>query len=151
MRGLKSPITKGESTRSLSRTGMLAAPLPKWMRCVLWGMVAVRLLVPLQIESPVSLIPSAQTVSPDIMYAEKPEIHIGIGVMNATINPVISHHLSPQPENSINPVQVITQIAAWVWLAGAVLMLIWALASYIRLRVRVRTAVLVRSRSFTGR
>lgn len=121
--------------------------VPKWMRCVLWGMVAVRLLVPLQIESPVSLIPSAQTVSPDIMYAEKPEIHTGIGVMNATINPVISHHLSPQPENSINPVQVITQIAAWVWLAGAVLMLIWALASYIRLRVRVRTAVLVRAKS----
>ncbi|MDE6420469.1 MAG: hypothetical protein K2K87_08075 [Lachnospiraceae bacterium] len=68
--------------------------MPKWMHCLLWGMVAVRLLVPIQLESAVSLIPSAQTVAPDVMYTEKPEIHMGIGILNETVNPVISDHFA---------------------------------------------------------
>ena len=35
---------------------------PRWITCVLWGLVALRLLVPFTIESPVSLIPVAETV-----------------------------------------------------------------------------------------
>ena len=35
---------------------------PKWIRVVLWGLVAVRLLVPVSIESALSLVPSAETV-----------------------------------------------------------------------------------------
>lgn len=120
--------------------------VPKWMRCLLWAMVAVRLLVPIQIESPASLIPSAETVSPNVMYAEKPQIHTGIGVMNSAFNPMLSDYLAPKPENSANPMQVITGIASRVWLAGVVLMLVWAAVSYLRLRLLVRTAVLVKTR-----
>ncbi len=35
---------------------------PRWITCVLWGLVALRLVLPFSIESPISLIPSAQTV-----------------------------------------------------------------------------------------
>ncbi|MBR1989451.1 MAG: transcriptional regulator, partial [Firmicutes bacterium] len=35
---------------------------PKWANVLLWGIVAVRLICPFSIESPVSLIPSAQTL-----------------------------------------------------------------------------------------
>jgi len=34
---------------------------PKWVRVLLWGMVAVRLLCPFSLESAWSLIPSAET------------------------------------------------------------------------------------------
>lgn len=118
--------------------------MPKWMRCLLWGMVAVRLLVPIQIESTVSLIPSAQTVSPDVMYAEKPELHMGIGMLNSAVNPAISDYFAPQPGDSVNPMQVLTTVASRVWLAGAAILILYAAASYIRLRMHVRTAVPVR-------
>lgn len=118
--------------------------MPKWMHCLLWGMVAVRLLVPIQLESAVSLIPSAQTVTPDVMYTEKPEIHMGIGILNETVNPVISVHFAPNPGDSVNPMQVLTAVASRVWLAGAALLLFYAAASYMRLRIHVRTAVLVK-------
>ncbi len=123
---------------------VLLKKMPKWIRCLLWGMVAVRLLVPIQIESTVSLIPSAQTVSPDVMYAEKPELHMGIGVLNSAVNPAISDYFAPKPGDSVNPVQVLTSVASWVWLAGAALLLFYAVVSYIRLRMHVRTAVPVR-------
>ena len=40
---------------------------PKWISVALWGVVGLRLICPFSIESILSLIPSAETVSPDIM------------------------------------------------------------------------------------
>ena len=40
---------------------------PKWTRVALWGLVAVRLLLPFSIESAFSLIPSAQTVPEEVL------------------------------------------------------------------------------------
>ena len=37
---------------------------PKWIRVLLWALVAVRLVCPISIESKVSVIPSDQTVRP---------------------------------------------------------------------------------------
>ena len=44
---------------------------PKWIHVLLWGIVAVRLLCPFSIESALSLIPSAETISPEIMILMK--------------------------------------------------------------------------------
>ena len=48
---------------------------PKWIICILWGMVALRLLLPVSLESALSLIPSTDTVPEEIIYSETPEIH----------------------------------------------------------------------------
>ncbi|MDE6675211.1 MAG: hypothetical protein K2K19_10445, partial [Acetatifactor sp.] len=36
---------------------------PRWICCVLWAMVAVRLVCPVSLESVFSLVPSAETIS----------------------------------------------------------------------------------------
>lgn len=47
------------------------------------------------IESILSLIPSAETVSPEIIYSQEPTIHNGIPALNRTFasNPAISANL----------------------------------------------------------
>ena len=35
---------------------------PKWVRCLIWAVVALRLVLPFSIQSPLSIIPSAETV-----------------------------------------------------------------------------------------
>ena len=40
---------------------------PKWVNVLLWGMVALRLMLPFSIESALSLIPSAETLSPAVV------------------------------------------------------------------------------------
>lgn len=45
---------------------------PRWTVCLLWGVVALRLVFPFSIESVFSLIPSAQTVPMEIERMEKP-------------------------------------------------------------------------------
>lgn len=53
---------------------------PKWVSVLLWGIVAVRLICPFSIESALSLIPSRETISPEIMMDWTPEITTGMGI-----------------------------------------------------------------------
>ena len=42
---------------------------PKWVNVLLWGLVAVRLICPFSFESVLSLIPSTETISPEMETA----------------------------------------------------------------------------------
>lgn len=114
---------------------------PRWVPCVLWAMVAIRLVCPFSLESALSLIPSAETFPEEIIYSETPEIHTGIDALNSTVNPIISETLSPQREEGPSPVERICHIASVVWCAGVVLMLAYGVYSYVRVRIKVREAV----------
>lgn len=114
---------------------------PKWVSVLLWSIVGVRLLCPFSIESIFSLIPSAETVSPNIMMDRTPEINTGIPVLNDVVNPVIMDSFAPQPIASANPLQILIPILSVVWLFGIALLLLYTVISYLRLRRRVRTAV----------
>ena len=117
---------------------------PKWVNVLLWGIVAVRLIFPFSIESALSLIPSAETVSPSIMMETAPSVQTGVPALDQVINPVIDHSLSPAPGASANPLQIWIPVMAAVWLAGAAALLLYSAISYWRLRRRVREAVILR-------
>ena len=115
---------------------------PKWMNVLLWGIVALRLVLPFSIESALSLIPSAETVSPAaVQFAPAPTITSGVSVIDNAVNPSLSEHFAAVPGMSVNPLYVWTEIAGWVWLIGLGAMLLYALASYLRLRRRVSVSL----------
>ena len=41
---------------------LLFRKIPKWVNCLLWGVVAVRLILPFSIESELSVLPSAEPI-----------------------------------------------------------------------------------------
>ena len=115
---------------------------PKWVNVLLWGIVALRLVLPFSIESALSLIPSAETVSPAaVQFDPAPTITSGVSVIDNAVNPSLSEHFSAVPTASVNPLYVWTEIAGWVWLIGLGAMLLYALVSYLRLRRRVRVSL----------
>jgi len=134
-------ITAGWLVLAVVVLRLLLKKAPKWLTCLLWVLVAVRLVCPFSIESVLSLIPSAETVPPDTFFYETPVIDSGVPVVDSVINPVLSGSLAPTPMNSVNPTQVLTFIAALVWVAGMVAMAIYALVSTLRLRYKVRESV----------
>ena len=115
---------------------------PKWMNVLLWGIVALRLVLPFSIESALSLIPSAETVSPTaVQFAPAPTITSGVSVIDNAVNPSLSEHFAAVPTASVNPLYVWAYLAGWVWLIGLGAMLLYALASYLRLRRRVSVSL----------
>lgn len=115
---------------------------PKWMNVLLWGIVALRLVLPFSVESALSLIPSAETVSPAVVqFDPAPTITSGVSIIDNAVNPSLSEHFSAVPTASVNPLYVWTEIAGWVWLIGLGAMLLYALVSYLRLRRRVSVSL----------
>lgn len=97
---------------------------PKWIRVLLWGFVAVRLVLPVSIESPLSLLPRTAA---------------GIAAAPAGIAPVIgggAAAASAAPDWS--------SVLAWVWIAGIAVLFLYTTVSTLRLRYRVREAVRLR-------
>lgn len=116
---------------------------PKWINVLLWGIVAVRLVCPFSFESVMSLLPSAETISPEIMMDKIPEISTGIPIINNTIDPVISGSFSSEPAAGANPFQIWIPILAIVWVIGIVILLAYTAISYWRVCRKNGTAVLL--------
>ena len=117
---------------------------PKWVRVLLWGLVAVRLLCPFSLESTLSLLPSAEVISPQILLDTVPTLDTGISSINEIVNPLISGSNTPDVGASINPMQISFALLALLWLIGVAVMLGYAVVSYLLLYGRVRTAVRIR-------
>lgn len=124
---------------------MLLKKAPKWLSGILWVFVALRLIFPFSIESVLSLIPSAKTLPDNFVYTAEPTITSGIPAINYSVNPILSESLAPNPGASANPTQILSFIAAAIWLIGLGAMLIYMAISYIVLRVKVRERVHVES------
>lgn len=124
---------------------LLLKKAPKWLSCVLWVMVAFRLLCPVAPESSLSLIPGEETLSSlEDRYGKAPVLDSGIPSLNNTLNPVLGELLVPAPGTSVNPLQIIMYLAGMIWTAGLFALLIYALASLWRIHRSVREAVFLR-------
>lgn len=116
--------------------------VPKKFVCVLWGIAAIRLVFPFSIESALSLIPSAETIPEDIAMWTVPAISSGIEIVNSSVNPVIADAFTPNPGDSVNPLQVITAVGSYIWIIGFAVMVLYGIISYLRVKKSVKTAVL---------
>lgn len=108
---------------------MLARPFlkkaPRALVCLLWGLAALRLLVPVTLKSRVSLVPT-QTALPDGLRWTAPVVG------TAPVQAAEAAPLSPAP------------VLAWIWAVGAVLMAGYALFSYFRLYRRIQVSLRVK-------
>ena len=114
---------------------------PKWILCLLWGLVAFRLICPFSIESAMSLIPSAEPLPQEIIYTAEPQIHSGVPVIDNAVNPVLESSMTPAELTSANPTQIWSFILSQVWILGMVLMFAYTLVSYLLLKRKVATAI----------
>ena len=114
---------------------------PKWIAVLLWGVVAVRLVVPFSFESALSLIPSAETFNAHNIQYETPAISSGIHAVNNAVNPVQGETFATNPAASVNPLYVWTFIVSVIWLIGIAAMLLYAVISYVRVRQSVGESV----------
>ena len=122
---------------------------PKWISCVLWALVAIRLICPFSFESVLSLIPSAETIPANIEFAQQPAIDSGISIINKAVNPVIVGSFTSDAAESTNPLQIIISILTTVWITGVFVLLAYALFSYIRLKKKVSASILLHDNIYT--
>ena len=123
---------------------LLLRPAPKKYVCLLWLVVLFRLLCPVTVESAFSLVPQHQTIQPEIVYT-MPQVQTDAAPVNAiadkTINPVLQQTSAPNPQGSVNPLQVYLFVAARLWVLGILALCGYTLISWLWLRRQLREAV----------
>ncbi len=107
---------------------------PKWIAVLLWGIVALQLVIPFSFESALSLIPSAKTFNAHNIPYETPAV-------NRSFHPVFGETFAPDPEDSVNSFYVCTFIIPLIWITGIAAMLLYAVINYVRVRHSVAERV----------
>lgn len=139
-------ITAGWLVLAVIGVRFLFRKMPKWICCLLWGVVAIRLLLPFSIESVFSLQPSAEPIQKSTVVEGEirpyvPAVASSLPVVENTVNPILQEAFSYEETDSVAPLQVATGIAGYVWLVGMSGLLLFAISSTLRLKNMVREAV----------
>lgn len=124
---------------------LLFKKAPKWISCLLWSIVALRLLIPITFESEFSLIPSAEVIPQNITTTQTPAIYSGIPAVNSAVNPLFTQYVTPEDHT----LETILSVASVVWLVGVAVLLLYSAVSYGRLRWRVRVSLRMQSNLYT--
>ena len=128
---------------------------PKWVSVLLWGLVAVRLILPFVPESSLSLMPKAQWITEDTSYTEEKTYFDSVSpdriqVDTEIVEDVVYYYKVVDPpieiHRGVSPVLVLS----YIWLAGVAAMLIYMLVSYIRVMRCVRDAQQFRDNIYTS-
>ena len=118
----------------LLRLGLKRAP--KWVHCLMWAMVALRLILPFTIESAASLMPDNEVIIYDAALPGNLQVHTGLPGVDEHINiqlPQQGTTSSVPAESTVDIMQVLTVL----WVAGMAVMAVYSLISYWRLKKQV--------------
>jgi beta-lactamase regulating signal transducer with metallopeptidase domain len=115
---------------------------PKIISYSLWAVAGFRLVFPFSVESVFSLIPfKAQSIPMDVNLQSVSLIDSGIPIVDNAVNGAASYFV---PVYAIHRFQLMwTDIGAWVWVIGAALMALYGVASYLRLKRKMASAIRV--------
>lgn len=121
---------------------------PRWIFCLLWGLVALRLICPVSLESALSLIPSAETIPTGIAYEAAQELDSSAFTPDQAMGSVAPEASAPEgmaaANSGFNPLRLTLFLASRLWLLGLAAMLVYSAVSFLLLKRRLRTATLLR-------
>ncbi len=114
--------------------------MPKNICCALWGIAAVRLIMPFSIESIFSLIPEKEVI--DVTsYAGRPNVQTGIEYVDINVNNYIAdRYYEGVTVPSNNFVNILT-VCGVIWLVGLAVMILYGIISYVRVKVKVSASI----------
>ncbi len=119
---------------------LLMRKSPKWVYCILWALVSIRLICPFSFESRFSMIPKEDDI-PINTILTIPDTQADFNVSN-TGNTVLNEVVFEAENNihankSIHPIDIVSAI----WLVGTISMMLYGVVSYIRLKRMLRVSM----------
>ena len=137
---------------------LLLKKAPKWISYALWAVVLFRLLCPLSVESPVSIVPAMTPAAQNYRLADEPVSPAGAGLAAyRAVGDALNGGLGTQyirttetDENGSPRYVTADWWSVWilfgqyVWLAGIAVMLLRSVISYAKLRRKLRISIPLR-------
>ena len=137
---------------------LLLRKAPKWVNVLLWGLVAIRLICPFTVESPLSLMPETNWLiqdrslsEDDLIYGTVPDSIPDDAMIDSSLDENITVTYYPaDPQVEIHRGVSLTFVLNCIWLIGIAVMLTYMVVSYICVFRRVRYAKQFRDNIYTS-
>ena len=129
---------------------------PKWLFCILWGIVALRLICPVSIKSDVSLVPdnlaTGQIITNvgneyfgdvDIIYESNADYSNAIEAGRQPVHSNDGYYVVTEKDSLEEPktvAETVYPILCWVWVGGMALMIAYTAVSFFVLRKKMEEA-----------
>ena len=123
---------------------LLFKKAPKWIICLLWGLVGLRLVFPFSVESIIGLLPRSNiitdsgTVNTGIYAVD--DVITGMAYSIATVAAPATH----SAKTGMGTTAVIGESLFYVWLAGFIVMAVASAVSFIKIRLKVNQSIKLR-------
>ncbi len=123
---------------------LLLKGAPRWITCLMWMMVALRLLCPVLPQSRLSVIPQNAYYAQSAYDADaKPHTALAFDDSEEREFTKVTPPVAEETETPQRQTQIL-EVCGYVWIFGASLMMLYGIASYIRTKHRFADAVLYR-------
>ena len=127
---------------------LLLRKAPKWLHVLLWGVVALRLILPVFPQSVFSLIPSTETLPDKLLSGPSFKVNTGFTPVDQRVNEYLGDRYFEGVTVPVGNGRNVMTALAVVWTAGAVILLAYLAVSSLRMRLRLSGAVRVGERTF---
>ncbi len=123
---------------------LLLKKAPKMFSYLLWAVVFLRLVCPIQWESPASLMPANAEIIPiSAVFEPVPHMESSGFIVEEPANRFVANPIpEADPTARANPVPAALAFLAYVWLSGTTVLLSYAVIGYFRLKRRVYDATI---------
>lgn len=119
---------------------LIARKTPRWIICLLWGIVAIRLICPFSIESSFSAIPSNEIILKNITTKVE------------TVDARVNTHFEDISQEGTNEVfdykNILLSELSAVWLCGILGLLLFSIIMNLRLKQHLKEAVLLHEKIY---
>ena len=115
---------------------LLMRKAPKWTTCLLWLIVAVALICPVRLESPVSVMPAEDPIT--ITVSEPASTPLP----PAQTTPILIQDIQNARQQSATTTMTVLEIGTLVWALGMPVLLGYGIFSYLQLKRRVAASLM---------
>lgn len=119
---------------------ILLRRFPRWIFCLMWGIVGIRLILPFLFESSLSLIPSVQTIEPSFDLGRM-IVQTGIEKIDVPVNMYLDRQFDAAVVIPKVWYDTTMQICSRIWGVGAALLFVYNVVAEIQLRRKVRASL----------
>ena len=127
---------------------LIARKTPRWIICLLWGLVAIRLVCPFSIESPFGLVPSDEVITKNILSESHHKLNITTGVK--TLDAMVNEYLGDTYHEGTSVVydygNILMSKLGVIWICGVFGLLLYVVIMNLRLRGHLKESVLLQEK-----
>lgn len=129
---------------------LIARKAPRWIICLLWGFVAIRLICPFTIESSFGVLPSEEIMPKSILSesCRKWNITTGVEPVDGLVNKYLGDIYHEGTSMAYDYGNILMSKLGTIWICGVLGLLLYGVIMNLRLRGHLKEAVLVQEKVY---